>query len=123
VVDWKTIIEAEEVPESREVDGLHVRGLRRMEGNRVARMGLPEGGVVIERVAAKSEWQGRVSPGDTILQVQERAGERPAGMPDPGGLTVPDFVERLKALKASGGGQIDVLRVQGVVDSLTFSGD
>lgn len=123
VVDWKTIIEAEEVPESREVDGLSVRGLRRMEGNRVARMGLPEGGVVIERVAAKSEWQGRVSPGDTILRVQERASERPAGGPDPGGLTVPDFAARLKALKASGGGQIDVLRAQGVVDSLTFSGD
>ncbi len=123
VVDWKTISEDSEVPESQDMDGLTVRGLRRVERIRVARLGLPEGGVAVERVGAQSEWQGRLSPGDTILRIQERNGGRPADAADSKGLTVPDFAAQLKSLKASGGGQIEVLRAQGVVDSLNFSGD
>jgi serine protease Do len=122
VVDWKTISESGEVPESRQTSGLTVRGLRRVERNRLARLGLPEsGGVLIEKVASTSTWQGRLVTGDIILKVLERPTEHPAETA-PRALTPALLAERLDALKTKGG-SLEVLRAQGTVDRISISAE
>ncbi len=116
VVDLKTIFEAEEVPESVEVAGLTVRGLRRAER---ARLVLPErGGVLIERAGEGSALEGKVVAGEVILRVLERtAGELESGVQE-----VAVLVGRLEKCLV-GGGYVDVLRAQGSVERLTLVGE
>ena len=125
VVDWKTILEAGEVPQSRELAGMKVRSLRRSERLRLARLGLPDGGgVLVEQVAEGSPLVGKVMPGEVILRATDQAGDgsvvRPAD-PDQRVQDIVVFAERMEALKATGG-FIDVLRVQGSVERVGFSG-
>jgi S1-C subfamily serine protease len=112
VVDLKSIFEKEEMPESRIVAGLTVRGLRRTERMRLA---LPDsGGVLIEAVAEDSPLHGKVAAGEVILRVTDQAME-----PDQRVQNIAVFSQRMEAL--TGGGYVDVLRAKGSVDRLTFS--
>jgi serine protease Do len=113
VVDLKTIFEAEEVPESREIAGLTVRGLRR--GERV-RFALPDrSGVLIVAVAEGSPLHGKVTPGEVILRVTESAME-----PAPRVQDVVECAARMEIVKLKGG-TLDVLRKAGSIERLTFS--
>ena len=113
VVDLKLIFEKEEVPESRVVAGLTVRGLRRAERMRLA---LPDGGgVLIVAVGENSPLHGRTVPGEVILRATDQIME-----PDQRVQNVAVFVQRMEALLQ--GGYVDVLRASGAVERVTFAG-
>ena len=111
VVDLKSVFEKEEVPESRVIAGMTVRGLRRAESMRLS---LPDsGGALIVEVAEDSPLYGKVVPGEVILRATDQVME-----PDQRVQNVPVFAQRMEALK--NGGYVDVLRAQGSVDRVTF---
>ncbi|MDB6070071.1 MAG: serine protease [Verrucomicrobiales bacterium] len=114
VVDLKTIFEAEEVPTSRVLGGLTVRGLRRAER---AGFALPEkGGLLIEAVAEDSPLKGKLLPGEVILRVSEQAQDSGAGVQD-----MAQFEARMEAI-AGQGGFLTVLRARGGVEVVSFGG-
>ncbi len=113
VVDLKTIFEAEEVPESREIAGLTVRALRRAE--RMSRALPDSGGVLVMQVEEDSPLQGKVAPGEVVLRVTDQVLE-----PDQRVQNIKVFAQRMEMLKS--GGYADVLRVNGTVDRVTFGG-
>ena len=93
-----------------------VRGLRRAER---ARLALPErGGVLIEQVGESSPLQGKVAAGEVILRVADGTAEAL----DTGVQEVAALVARMEEC-LDGGGYVDVLRAQGLVERVTLAGE